>query len=132
MLYIERKGDSAILHVWQELDIGTRDAFSAALRTLCAVPVPRLVVSFERCDYCDSGALNLLLGTSERVGAALTVVVPPDNASRRVFEICRIPVLMRVTGSLREAVGNTEPASRRANGRRHSTRWTGSLARESW
>ncbi len=104
MFNIVRNGDTTILSVWENLDIGSQAAFDGVLQAVTAGARGRIIVSLERCYYCDSKGLGVLLRHSRRLGPRLTVVVPPDNASRRIFEVCRIPELMSVRASLREAL----------------------------
>ncbi len=104
MFNIERSGDRTILTVWQNLDLGAEPAFARVLHALSASAARRIIVSLEYCAYCDSTAINVLLRNATRLGSRLTVVVPPDTLSRRVFEVCRIGQLMPVVASMREAL----------------------------
>jgi anti-anti-sigma factor len=104
MFNIERSGDRTILTVWQNLDLGAQPAFSRVLHAIAGGAARRIIVSLEYCAYCDSTAINVLLRSADRLGSRLTVVVPPDTISRRVFEACRIGQFMRVVASMREAL----------------------------
>lgn len=118
MFNIERNGDRTILAVWTDLDIRTYASFDGVLRAAAATTEGRIIVSLERCQYCDSKGLDVLLRAAKTLGSRLTVVVPPDNVSRRVFEVCRIPQLMSVVGSMREALGESQDVARPARPRR--------------
>ncbi len=121
MFYIERKSDVTILKIWQNLDLGSQAAFYDAFRAVSAPDCRRVIVSLERCAYCDTAGLNVLLRMHESLGSRLTVVVPPDNNSRRAFEVCRIGSSMPVAGSMREALAGskaTVPARKRHDAKR--------------
>jgi anti-anti-sigma factor len=104
MFNIERSGDRTILTVWQNLDLGAQPAFAQVIHALAESTARRIIVSLQYCAYCDSTAINVLLRSAARLGSRLTVVVPPDTLSRRVFEACRIGRLMPVVASMREAL----------------------------
>ena len=104
MFNIERSGDRTVLTVWQNLDLGSQAAFARVLHAVSSSAARRIIVSLEYCSYCDSTAINVLLRSADHLGSRLTVVVPPDTISRRVFEICRLGQLMPVVASMREAL----------------------------
>jgi anti-anti-sigma factor len=113
MFMIERDGYQTIVRVWENLDIASREPFERVLEAATANRPRRLIVSLEHCDFCDSTGLHVLLQTQRRIGSRLTVVVPPENKSRRIFEVCGFPRLMTIVASMREALAPSARESAR-------------------
>ena len=104
MFYVERHGSAAIIYTDRELDLNSRDSFTSVLRDAERGTNEPVVVSLERCSYIDSTALNVLIAAHKRIGNRLSIVIPPQNRCRRIFEICGLQVLLNVTSSVDEAL----------------------------
>lgn len=50
----------------------------------------RLIVSFERCRYCDSFGFNVLVSLRKQLGTAFAVVAPSGTQIRRVLDIAKL------------------------------------------
>jgi len=100
MFEVERRGDASIIHVDDDLDIASKDHLSDALARAEQAAAPRVIVSLERCLYCDSSGLAELIRAHKRLGTALIVVVPPASQCRRIFEIAGLVTILRVYPSI--------------------------------
>ncbi len=109
MFHVEHYGRAAVIHAAHELDLVTRDSFAAVLSRTSEQHTNSVVVSLEHCTYVDSTALNVLIALSKRIGPRLSVVIPPGNPCRRVFYICGMGKVMRISGSVDEALAKTTP-----------------------
>lgn len=105
--YVERHERAAVVYTVPELDLVTRDAFAAILHEAMQDDVDEIVVTLEHCTYLDSTALNVLIDASNRIGSRLSVVIPPNNPCRRIFEICGLGTALHVATSLDEALAKT-------------------------
>lgn len=108
MFHVEQYGRAAVIHTAPELDLVTRDSFAAILDRTSEHHTNPVVVSLEECTYVDSTALNVLIAVSKRIGPRLSIVIPPGNPCRRVFEICGLARVMQISGSVDEALANTK------------------------
>jgi anti-anti-sigma factor len=104
MFHVEQHGRVAVIHADHELDLVTRDSFAAILNDATEHNADPVVVSLEHCTYVDSTALNVLIAMSKRIGSRLSVVIPPGNPCRRVFDICGMDKVMRISTSVDEAL----------------------------
>ena len=64
-----------------------------------------LILSLERCEYCDSSGLAMLIDIERKVGDGLVVVIPPASPFLRIFTITGLDRVLRITGSEAEALG---------------------------
>ena len=104
MFHVEQNERASIVHTAPELDLVTRDSFAAVLNTASEQHATPVVVTLEHCTYVDSTALNVLIAFRKRIGPRLSVVIPPGNPCRRVFDICGMSRVMRITSSIDEAL----------------------------
>lgn len=109
MFHVEQYGRAAVIHAAPELDLVTRDSFAAILERTSEEHPSTVVVSLEQCTYVDSTALNVLIAVSKRIGPRLSVVIPPGNPCRRVFDICGMGSVMHISSSIDEALAKTRP-----------------------
>ena len=65
---------------------------------------PQMIVSFERCGFCDSQGIGMLVGLHRLLGEGMVVVVPPESTFRRVLRIVGGDDLFRIAGTLDDAV----------------------------
>jgi anti-anti-sigma factor len=72
----------------------------------------RIVVSLAGCDYCDSSALQVLLGAWRRLGARFVAVVPPYSRCNRIFEVMSYATNSFVVESLCAAMRAPRGAAR--------------------
>jgi anti-anti-sigma factor len=107
MFHVEQHGRAAVIHTEHELDLVTRDSFAAVLENVTEHNANPVVVSLEQCTYVDSTALNVLIAISKRIGSRLSVVIPLGNPCRRVFDICGMDKVMRISTSVDEALAAT-------------------------
>ena len=108
MFHVEQYGRAAVIHTAPELDLVTRDSFAAILNTTGDQHTNPVVVTLEDCTYVDSTALNVLIAFQKRIGPRLSVVIPPGNPCRRVFDICGMGNVMRISGSIEEALAGSK------------------------
>jgi anti-sigma B factor antagonist len=93
-----------ILEVEGELDMLTAPSLLKAIDDL-PEDTPWVVVDLTKVSFLDSSGLNVLVQGRRALDArevAMRVVVPPDAAIRRVFEITRLTETLTVVGT-REA-----------------------------
>ncbi|SOB88760.1 anti-sigma B factor antagonist [Streptomyces sp. 1331.2] len=89
-----------------DLEIDILALAEEALTSLVGVRPPVLVVDLERVGFCDSCALNLLLGTrlsAQAVGVEFRLAAPA-SAVRRVLELTGAQVVFSVHASVRAAL----------------------------
>jgi anti-anti-sigma regulatory factor len=63
-----------------------------------------LVLSFERCTYCDSFGLALLVSLRRDFGSRFAVVAPRGTMIRKMFDVVSIGEAVRVCATVDEAV----------------------------
>jgi anti-anti-sigma factor len=101
---VERRGNASIIHTPRELDLVSRDSFTQILSTATRGNTDDLVIDLGGCGYVDSTALNALVAMSNRGGRRLSVVIPPGNKCRRIFDLCGLGDVLNVTTSVDEAL----------------------------
>ncbi|GAC1307962.1 MAG: hypothetical protein NVSMB19_20960 [Vulcanimicrobiaceae bacterium] len=104
MFETERREGACIVHVVDDLDIVSKDRLAEVLAAAERLHDPILVVSLERCSYCDSTGLAELLKVQRRLGARFAVVVPLGSQCRRIFEIAGLTSVIRVCSSIDAAL----------------------------
>ncbi len=105
MFEVERRGDACIVHVDEDLDIACKERLGASVEAAEGVDSPRLiVVSLERCAYCDSSGLAELLKAYKRLRQRLVVVVPSGSQCRRIFEITGLNAILQISPSIDSAL----------------------------
>ncbi len=105
MFDVERRGDASIVHIDEDLDIACRERLGASIEAAERMDSPRLIViSLERCAYCDSSGLAELLKAYKRLRQHLVVVVPSGSQCRRVFEITGLNAILQISPSIDSAL----------------------------
>ncbi len=97
------RGDVCIIQVDRELDLLSSRALASAFALAERTPL-RIIANLEKCPYCDSAGINVLLTAKRRLGARCSIVVPPHSSVRRIFEITDLSTQLAVCASLREAM----------------------------
>jgi len=92
-----------------DLDLSNAQAIRESLET-AAEDRDKFVVSFERCGYCDSSGIAILVALQHRLGDGLAVVVPPEAQLRRILSIVGIDRVMRIASSVEEAIAELAAA----------------------
>lgn len=104
-----------LLEVFGELDLATAPRLCARLDTARAQRVRRLVVDLTGVDFCDSTGLRALMGASTELrhaGGRLAVVLLPDGAVARLFDVAGIRESLPTFDTQGEAVASLAPAPR--------------------
>jgi anti-sigma B factor antagonist len=110
MYHLEQRGISTVIHVDHDLDIVSAPALDASIRLAETDKERRVIVSLERCAYCDANGLTVLVRAKKRNGPNLTIVVPKSARCYRVFEVTGLSSRLSVFSSLDLAL-NVLPAS---------------------
>jgi anti-anti-sigma factor len=99
--------DAAIVEVSGEIDIATAPALEHAIASVHE-SATRVVVDLSQVSFVDSAALKALTHSRSRLGerAALRVVLPPDQAIRKLFEITQLIEPLGVVDSIDAALRN--------------------------
>jgi anti-sigma B factor antagonist len=102
--------DAAVVAVKGEVDIATAPHLQQAIDSAIESPgARRLVVDLSEVGFFDSGALNVLVRSQNRLASreiTLHVVIPPEQHHiRKVFEITRLTGPLGVVEHLSEAIG---------------------------
>jgi anti-anti-sigma factor len=105
----ELSGISTVIHVDHDLDITSAPVLDASIRLAEADTDCRIVVSLERCSYCDANGLTVLIRAKKRNGSNFTVVVPDSERCRRVFEITGLSKSLSVFPNLERALETFSP-----------------------
>lgn len=102
--HVQRIDRSGVIDVGEDLDGFSSPAFEKTI-TRAESENDHIVVSLERCAYCDSTALAVLIRAKKRLGDRLLIIVPKDVSVRRIFEITDLidvlGVLERIPDTLR-------------------------------
>ena len=89
MHHVEQRGISTVIHVEHDLDIASAPMLDASIR-LAEAEERRVIVSLERCSYCDANGLTVLLRAKRRNGSNFAIVVPDSSRGfRGVFRYFR-------------------------------------------
>jgi len=101
---IQTQESTTIVSVVGDFDMSSSAVF-AIIADLSNEPLGRLIISLERCTYCDSSALTMLVRTHKKMQRELLLVVlPEDSKCRRIFEITGLTKMLRVVPSLEAAI----------------------------
>ncbi len=103
---VRATGDAFVVEIDDELDAMTVGALEGAIADAerRAAADGRVVVSLERCGYCDSSSISALLRAWRRLAGRFFVVVPPLGQCRRIFEITSIAQQAFVVDDMPEAL----------------------------
>jgi len=101
---IQTQESTTIVTVVGDLDLSSSGMF-AIVADLSTQPLERLIISLERCTYCDSSALTMLVRAHRMMQSGTVLVVLPEmSPCRRVFEITGLTKLLRVVPTLDSAL----------------------------
>ena len=104
-----------LLETFGELDLATAPRLCARLDRARAGRVRRLVVDLTGVDFCDSTGLRALMGASTELrhaGGRLAIVLLPDGAVARLFDIAGIRESLPTFDTQAEALASLAPAPR--------------------
>ena len=104
MYHALQHGNANIIEVDDELDIALSPALTLAIDAAAQSAEQFVIVSLERCTFCDSTALGVLVKAKKRLGAKFLLVLPPENRINRVFEVTGLRTHLTPCASLQEAV----------------------------
>jgi len=110
MHHVEQYGISTVIHVDHDLDIASSPLLEASIRLAEDGKARRIIVSLERCTYCDANGLTVLLRAKKRNGLSFALVVPDGSQCRRVFEVTGLSKCLSLFPSLERAL-DTSPAA---------------------
>jgi anti-anti-sigma factor len=109
MHHVEQRGISTVIHVEHDLDIASAPMLDASIR-LAEAEERRVIVSLERCSYCDANGLTVLLRAKRRNGSNFAIVVPDSSRCHRVFEVTGLSRSLSLFPSLERALDTVPPA----------------------
>lgn len=82
-------GESLVIAVYGEIDLGSVEAFEEAARHAIASDAQQIVVDLGACHFIDSTGLGALVNLQRRVEArdAQLLVLPGPRAVQRAFDV---------------------------------------------
>lgn len=92
----------AVVSVAGYVDIATAPRLAEALDAAAQSGASAIVVSLQRCDYCDSTGLTVLLKRAEAI-SDFFVAVPSESPVRRVFRIANVEQALGVVETVADA-----------------------------
>jgi len=101
---VHQVGEATIIDVAEDLDMCTSSALESTINLAALDLSKRVIVSLEKCLYCDASGLNVLVKARKRLGSMLLVVVPRANRIRRIFHITGLEEILSLSASLHDAV----------------------------
>jgi anti-sigma B factor antagonist len=101
--HVEERGDLRIIDVGCDVDIASAPRFGEALRPRDEGDARSVIVDLSGCRYMDSTGLTLLI-KHHRAAKNFVVVLPPDSALNRLFEITQLKDYFRLADSRAAAV----------------------------
>ncbi len=110
---VEALGDAEVVYVREEIDFVSAPELQHVVELLANHhPLRRIVISLEDCSYCDSSCISVVLKAAHTLGPRFAVVLPPESAVRRIFEIVGLTARPYVFESLSDAL-ESMPSDRR-------------------
>lgn len=100
MFEVSSVGDASLIRVESDIDILSAPALEAAIRLAEVANSPRIVVSLERCHYCDSTGLAVFVRSHNRLGHRFALVVKPEQQMRKIFAITGLLDVLAVCATL--------------------------------
>lgn len=85
-----------------EIDLSTAPQLDEVLCEASTQDPFSLILSLDRCTYCDSSGLSVILRHARRTPHFL-VVAPDDSDIRRLLQVSRVEALVHVVPSLEAA-----------------------------
>lgn len=105
MFHVQQRGNANLIDVREDLDIATASTLESAIVIAECTSASRIVVSLESCPYCDSSALAALIRSKKRLGDRLTIVVPIESRTRRIFDMTGLSAKLDVRTDVNAALG---------------------------
>ncbi|MBD5656314.1 MAG: STAS domain-containing protein [Candidatus Eremiobacteraeota bacterium] len=87
MVFVERHGNTVVITPRCDLDIASREMFSAAIVSAAKASAGPIVVSLLHCQYVDSTALYAIAKAHRSLGSRISLVIAPGAHIARIFEI---------------------------------------------
>jgi anti-anti-sigma factor len=115
MLSVGALGDIPIAYIDEDVDFFTAPTLRSLLKS-ASDGHDGLVISFERCRYCDASGITVLLEFQKRFGDRLAVVVSREAQFRRILNLFGLLRTLDVFESIEPAVARLQSTSSR-NGR---------------
>lgn len=109
MLVIERLDDTTIVHVTGDLDVEVSPELGSILTLVQRTETTRIVVSLQRCNFCDASGLSVLLRAHNAATSDFVVVVPDGAKSRRVFEVTGLCKILHLVPTMERALAAELP-----------------------
>lgn len=100
----------AVVSVAGYVDIATAPRLAEALDAAAQSGPSAIIVSLQRCDYCDSTGLTVLLKRAQAV-PNFFVAVPSESPVRRVFRIASVEDALGVVETVADAKKRLHEAS---------------------
>ncbi len=104
MYEVESIGTATIVHIKDEIDIGSRTLLEKGLEQALTSNPEKLVVSLKQCTYCDSTGLSVLVALQRRIGRTLTVVLPETGMCRKLFTVSGVINFMHCVPTIEAAL----------------------------
>jgi anti-anti-sigma factor len=103
MYNVTQYGDGCLIRVEHDLDTITSPSLASAIELAASGTPGRVIVSLERCFYCDASALTVLLRAKLVLGARFSIFVPHENRICRLFEITGLTQRLGLIASISPA-----------------------------
>jgi len=110
MLSVSALSDVPIAYIDEDVDIASAPSLRGLLRA-ASEGHDGLVVSFERCRYCDVSGIGILLEFQRKFGARFAVVVTREAPFRRVLNALGLLNTLDVFESVESAVARVHSTS---------------------
>jgi anti-anti-sigma factor len=102
MQLVQQVGDALVIHVNDHLDIVSARSLASTIQL--ADGVQRIVVSLERCGFCDSAGLSVLVRAHKRHGTRFFVVLSEEAPCRRSFSVTGLSTLLQMVPTVQRAL----------------------------
>lgn len=109
MFDIERRDAAAIVHVTEDLDIASKSRLADSIVAAETGGPTRILVSLQRCEYCDSTGLGELVKARRRLGARFHVVASPASQCRKIFELTGLTAILQISPTVEAALALAIP-----------------------
>ena len=104
MYHAWQRGNANVIEVDDELDSTSSSALASAIE-IAAQSVDRCtIVSLERCSFCDSTALGVLVKAKKQLGPKFLLIIQPDNRINRGFDVTGLTTHLTPCASLQQAL----------------------------
>jgi len=117
--------NALVLILEGDVDVSASSAFKGVLEWALRQDVRQVIVDLSRSSFLGATALGVLVSGARRADGRTLTVVCGDGAIRRMMDVARLGICLRVCGSLESALaaGERDAAdpSRRVGGAETST-----------